>query len=145
MSFPPLYQEIITSIHKDLPFIYRLDHWSTIVGMFIAFNFERFENFLSFLDEDCDRKSKTKREVMRYSITALLLGILAAWFYYVLMLPKHIYLGLHPYTSPIPIVIYTWLRNMHPVLRTHHLNLFSWLGKITLETYLAQIHIYMMG
>lgn len=126
--------------------IYRavLDHWSTIVGMFIAFNFERFENFLSYLDED-NSKTKVQREFMRYSITAVLLLILVAWFHYVLLLPKHVYLGLHPYTSPIPIVIYTWLRNMHPVLRTHYLNLFSWLGKITLETYLAQIHIYMMG
>lgn len=126
--------------------IYRavLDHWSTLVGMFVAFNFSRIENFLSYLDEN-DHKTKVKRELIRYSVTAVLLGIFVAWFYYVLLLPKHIYLGLHPYTSPIPIVIFTWLRNMHPVLRTHYLNVFAWLGKITLETYLAQIHIYMMG
>ena len=122
----------------------RLDHWSTIVGMFVAFNFERFENLLSYLDED-NPKTKVKREFIRYLITVILITIFLAWFYYILLLPKHVYLGLHPYTSPIPIVIYTWLRNMHPILRTHYLNVFSWLGKITLETYLAQIHIYMMG
>ncbi len=36
---------------NNLHFSFRLDHWSTIVGMFIAFNFQRFENFVSFLDE----------------------------------------------------------------------------------------------
>lgn len=126
--------------------IYRamLDHWSTIVGMFIALNFERFENLFNYLDED-NPQTKIKREIIRYSITAVLLSVFVAWFYYILLLPKHMYMGLHPYTSPIPIVIYTWLRNMHPVLRTHYLGVFAWLGKITLETYLAQIHIYMMG
>ena len=58
--------------------------------------------------------------------------------------PRSEYLHLHPYLSPIPICLYTWLRNMHPILRTYHLNLFTWLGKITLETYLSQIHIYMI-
>ena len=112
--------------------------------MFVAFNFQRFETLLSYIDKD-DPKTKTKREFIRYAITAVLLGIFGVWFYYVLLLPKHVYLEVHPYTSPIPIVIYTWLRNLHPILRTHYLGVFSWLGKITLETYLAQIHIYMMG
>ncbi|XP_057303517.1 uncharacterized protein LOC130640925 isoform X1 [Hydractinia symbiolongicarpus] len=121
-----------------------LDHWSTLVGMFFAFNFQRLENFLKYLDED-DPKTKQKRESIRYFITAILLAIFAVWFYFILRKEKNPYLALHPFTSPVPIVIYAILRNIHPVLRTYYLNLFTWLGKITLETYLSQIHIYMMG
>ena len=112
--------------------------------MFVAFNFERLEGFFKNLDNN-DADSKKERAALRVFITALLLAIFAVWFYFILLKPKQLYLDLHPFTSPIPIVIYIMLRNIHPVLRTHYLNLFSWLGKITLETYLSQIHIYMMG
>ena len=94
------------------------------------------------MDKD-DPKTKSKRETLRYTVTAILMVIFAAWFY--LYLPKKEYLAVRPFTSPIPIVIYTWMRNLHPFLRTHYLNLFTLLGKITLETYLSHIHIYMIG
>lgn len=123
---------------------HRLDHWSTLAGMIIAFHYPKIENLLNFIDKS-ETTSKAQKETLRYTITAVLLAIFAIWFRYVLILPKDQYLAVHPFTSPIPIVIYTWLRNLHPVLRTHYLNLFTWLGKITLETYLSQIHIYMMG
>ena len=124
--------------------IFRLDHWSTLVGMLVAFGFTHYETLLKYLDKD-EPKTKRKRDAIRALITSTLLVIFAVWFYFVLMKPQEEYLKLHPFTSYIPTVIYTWLRNQHSILRTHYLNLFTWLGKITLETYLSQIHIYMMG
>jgi len=111
--------------------------------MIIAFNYERYENFLKYLDKD-EPRTKKQREFIRYFITAILMVTLAVWIHYIMCKPRDEYLKLHPFLSPIPICIYTWLRNMHPFLRTYHLNLFTWLGKITLETYLSQIHIYMI-
>ncbi|XP_066911906.1 uncharacterized protein [Clytia hemisphaerica] len=119
------------------------DHWSTIVGMFVAFNFDRYQKFLLYLDKD-DPRTKKMREFIRYFITLTLFVCLLLWIHYIMCKPREEYLNLHPWLSPIPICIYTWLRNMHPVLRNYHLNLFTWLGKITLETYLSQIHIYMI-
>lgn len=110
----------------------------------VAFHYTHIETILTYMDKD-DPKTKFKRETLRYTITIILMAIFAAWIYFILYLPKEEYLAVHPFTSPVPIVIYTWMRNLHPFLRTHYLNLFTWLGKITLETYLSQIHIYMMG
>ena len=125
-------------------FLFRCDYWSTMVGMIVAFNYERYERFIQYLDKD-DVRTRKKREFLRYLITGVLLVALVVWIYYIMRRPKKEYLHLHPFLSPIPICIYTWLRNMHPILRTYHLNLFTWLGKITLETYLSQIHIYMIN
>lgn len=111
--------------------------------MIVAFNYERYEQFLQYLDKD-EPKTRKFREVLRYGITIVLFSALCVWIHFILCKPKDDYLALHPFMSPIPIVIYTWLRNMHPILRSYHLNLFTWLGKITLETYLSQIHIYML-
>lgn len=124
----------------------RYDHWSTVVGMIVAFNFTRYQRFLNFLDnkDGSDEKTKKMKETLRYVITAVLVVCMGLWIHYVMCQPREQYLRIHPFLSPIPICIYTWLRNMHPVLRTHYLGLFTWLGKITLETYLSQIHIYMM-
>ena len=100
---------------------------------------------MAFLDDTNDGVSRKVKEAIRIMITGILMTVLVVWFYYILLLDRHTYIKVHPYTSCIPIIVYIWLRNLYPVLRTHHLNLLTWLGKITLETYLSQIHIYMIG
>lgn len=101
---------------------------------------------MKFLDNnELERINRKTKEAIRWLITGVLVTIFIVWFYYILLLDRHTYIKVHPYTSCIPIIVYIWLRNLYPVLRTHHLTLLTWLGKITLETYLSQIHIYMIG
>ena len=138
-----LVSHILFPGHLFIP-IHRLDHWSCLVGMIFAFNFTRLEAFLKYLDTP-DEKSRRKRQLIRAGTTVGLLILFAIWFCTILRKPKHSYLAWHAYTSPVPVVIYAILRNIHPALRTRHVEAFAWLGKITLETYLSQIHVYMMG
>ena len=113
--------------------------------MLVAYNYPYYEKLMTFLDKKDDGVSKKFKEAVRLMITGILVTIFVVWFYYILLLDRHTYIKVHPYTSCIPVIVYIWLRNLYPVLRTHHLNLLTWLGKITLETYLSQIHIYMIG
>lgn len=73
----------------------------------------------------------------------LCLGIGAAWYLQVFVRGKYAYNAIHPYTSWVPIAVYMVLRNLSPALRKFHLHMFAWCGKVTLETYILQFHIWM--
>merc|ERR1719197_1293617 len=66
-----------------------------------------------------------------------------AWWYYVFSLEKRAYNALHPFTSFIPIACWLVLRNFVPCLRQRYLYLFAYLGRVTLETYILQFHVWM--
>merc|ERR1719238_2710421 len=65
------------------------------------------------------------------------------WAYSFFSLKKRDYNKVHPYTSFIPIFLYLVLRNLTERLRKYHMHLFAWCGKITLETYILQFHMWM--
>ncbi len=58
-----------------------------------------------------------------------------------LLLDKFAYNKRHPYTSIIPIVIYVVVRNLWPRFRAQYCWLWAVIGKISLESYIGQIHV----
>ncbi|CUF96779.1 acyltransferase-like protein, putative [Bodo saltans] len=116
-----------------------LDHYIWIVGMLCAFNHPRIEAWLQKIDHLPAKSSNF--------IKSLVVGVcLVLGYFYVtevFLLPKKDYNRLHPYTSFIPILLFIVLRNISQTARMYHLHLFEFLGKTTLETYIAQFHIWM--
>lgn len=51
--------------------------------------------------------------------------------------------ALHPYISPLPILAFIHLRNATPKLRNHYSAAYAWVGKISLETFILQYHIWL--
>lgn len=118
-----------------------LDHYATLLGMLCAYYHPNFERLMGYLDE----KPIAQRKVIRFGIAFICVLSFTFWVTFIFMREKYEYNKVHPYFSFIPLLSYIFLRNMFPFLRKHYLHMFTWLGKITLETYISQLHIYLQG
>ena len=116
-----------------------LDRYVWIHGMACAFFHPKYEAAMKRIDE-MDAKQRVS---VQSAIGAVTLGVMYWWYSAVYVLPKLRYNALHPYTSWIPITGFIVLRNLTKGLRSWHISLFCWCGKITLETYIFQFHIWL--
>eukprot|EP00669_Euglena_mutabilis_P001947 TRINITY_DN12542_c0_g1_i1.p1 TRINITY_DN12542_c0_g1~~TRINITY_DN12542_c0_g1_i1.p1 ORF type:complete len:354 (+),score=139.09 TRINITY_DN12542_c0_g1_i1:690-1751(+) len=117
-----------------------LDHLVWIAGMLTAFVHPNADGVL----ERLDAMAPVSQYAIKAGVVAACVAALAVWGTSVLSLPKKEYNHLHPFTSFIPITVYLVLRNISSHLRCYHMALFAWMGKITLETYICQFHIWMV-
>ncbi|KAF4659042.1 hypothetical protein FOZ61_005046 [Perkinsus olseni] len=116
-----------------------LDHWSAYLGMIFAYTYPSTAKWMEVVE-----KLPWKHEWLVKLTVLSALGVLSySWFTEIHTLSKSDYNDAHPYFFIIPLLTFIYIRNMTPWLRTHYLEPLTRMGKVTLETYLLQHHIWL--
>lgn len=117
-----------------------LDHWSTFLGMIFALNYPSTALWVRKVES----LPRGRQWLIKGSASAALLGASVWWARRVLPLEKYDYNQKNAYFGvAIPVLSYIFLRNLTPSMRTRYLEPLHSLGKITLETYLMQHHVWL--
>lgn len=116
-----------------------LDHYSAMFGMIFAINFPLLVTWTARVEK---LQKSTNMLIKCFLLIPLLIGFVM-WVKNIFFLPKLQYNQMHPYFFWIPLLFYIFLRNMSSYGRMYHSNLLAQMGKITLETYLLQHHVWL--
>jgi N-acetylneuraminate 9-O-acetyltransferase len=85
-------------------------------------------------------------KLFRIAMAILSLGLLPTFWFLTRRSPsKQNYNWWMPFLSFIPILSLITLRNSHRLLRNYYSQVFAWLGRCSLETYILQYHIWLAG
>ena len=116
-----------------------LDHWSTLFGMIFALNYPFLKKSFQVIEE----QNKKIQFIIKGSVGIVLGGTFIWWALKIFTLPKFSYNVENPYFGMIPLLSYIYFRNINIHARSYYANLLHELGKITLETYLLQHHLWL--
>lgn len=114
-----------------------LDMWIVFVGMLVAIVSVRVDEGSSYTS------AKWWVSARRYAVVGSAVALPLFFLFQITRETKYVYNAYHPYVSFIPILAFIVLRNATPRLRNVHSRVFAWLGKMSLETFTLQFHIWM--
>lgn len=120
---------------------WKLDRYTITYGMVFAGIFHIAQKY-NFIDDNNHGNLFSRR----VSLTATLAAIIGVGFYMTFSFMcrnKQDCEEIHSYIVFIPIIGYVVLRNISGVLRTRFSSFFAWFGRISLELFICQYHIWL--
>lgn len=120
---------------------WKIDRYTVTFGMIFAACFHIAQKYSIFDDNNHGNLFARKT-----SITVTLLAIIGVGFYEMFSFfcrNEQNCEEIHSYIVFIPIVGYIILRNISGILRTRYSTFFAWFGRISLELFICQYHIWL--
>lgn len=121
---------------KESSFRLQLDYWIIYFGMLTAVAFMKVRDN-RLMDHPLWSTA------VKVSIGGSVIGILWFFAFELLQPSKFAYNHWHPYVSWIPIISFVILRNANATLRSATSQMFGFIGRCSLETFIIQFHLWM--
>ncbi|EDS39086.1 CAS1 domain containing 1 [Culex quinquefasciatus] len=120
---------------------WKLDRYTITFGMIFAAIFHIAQKYYIF--DDNNHGNLFSRRISLSSTLAAIIGIgfYTTWSFF--CRNKQDCEEIHSYVVFIPIVGYILLRNISGILRTRYSTFFAWFGRISLELFICQYHIWL--
>ncbi|XP_049281782.1 N-acetylneuraminate 9-O-acetyltransferase [Anopheles funestus] len=120
---------------------WKLDRYTITYGMIFAAIFQISQRF-AVVDDNNHGNLFSKRISLTSTLAAITgIGCYMTWTFF--CRNRQDCEEVHSYVVFIPIVGYILLRNISGILRTRYSTFFAWFGKISLELFLCQYHIWL--
>jgi hypothetical protein len=126
-------------------FRFQVDKYSAVIGILSGFMWGRFKDYMNWCYNNPTDTGMTQvqQQAMWYQRIAGL-SLIVVWYYFFgSITDKHVYNPLHSYIFWMPVAGYLMLRNSSKYLTEVHAGALEFLGRITLETYVLQFHVFM--
>jgi len=123
-------------------FRFQADKYSAWIGILSAMFWKRFKEYMQWAYAS-NEKSLTTTFAMWFQRFGGVLLIFIWYYCFGYMTDKYIYNPVHPYIFWLPVAGWLMIRNSSKYLCELHSGALEFLGKITLETYVLQFHVFM--
>ncbi|XP_029649299.1 N-acetylneuraminate 9-O-acetyltransferase-like isoform X1 [Octopus sinensis] len=126
---------------REWRFRWQLDRYSTLYGMLFAFGYQLLIKYR--IIDDTTRDTLFSKGASWLLCIFSILGITGYTVFACVCRTKPHCNDVHSYLTFLPIISYIILRNVPGWLRTKYSTFFAWFGKISLELFIAQYHIWL--
>ncbi|XP_013788587.1 N-acetylneuraminate 9-O-acetyltransferase-like isoform X2 [Limulus polyphemus] len=126
---------------KEWWFRWKIDRYSVASGMLFAFAYYLLRQYRIIDDNNHSNLFSRGLSLTATLVSIIGLGIYATFAFLCRNKPECN--EIHPYISFVPILSFIVLRNISGLLRTRYSTFFAWFGKISLELFIAQYHIWL--
>lgn len=121
---------------------WKLDRYTVLFGMLFSICFHLAQKTYNICDDTTTSNLFTKRTSIVLTLVALM-NIIGYITFSLLCENEQNCEEIHTYIVFIPIISYVILRNITGILRTHYSTFFAWFGRISLELFICQYHIWL--
>lgn len=124
-------------------FRFQVDKYSAVIGIMSGFCWGRFREYMNWCYGSTTEMSQRQKQCMWYQRLGGTVLIVAWWFFFGYESDKRVYNPIHPYVFWMPVAGYLMVRNSSKYLTEIHSQALEFTGRITLETYVLQFHVFM--
>ena len=131
--------DLLKLFSDEYHFRFQSDKYSALVGIWSGLVWKKFKQYMQWAYGESQEQSGAKW-AQRVAGTFLLW---LWWYGFGSINDKYVYNPVHPYIFWIPVAGWLMVRNSSKYLTELHSTALEFFGRITLETYVLQFHVFM--